>query len=244
MVSSTTKQLIMVDGNGSFASIEFLSPDQPNVGLGYRICPNSSQLPHYEATLSAITTLCRKCMSSHLTEDETWQLLRQGLRPELVYAIHLLSFTQAQCSIMNSVIRSTLLPQLRFNWHYPNALLYGPLEYREMEMMEAYTLQDQVQLSYLLKQFHWDKTVANDILVTLDNLQLCSGLIQPVPEFPSLPIPYVDEGFLSLVRWQLGEMDAGLWVENAWAPSLQRIRDESLMARFISIPQITTAQLC
>ena len=88
---------------------------------------------------------------------------------------------------------------MRLNWHYPNALLYGPLEYGGMEMMETYTLQDQVQLSYLLKQLRWDRTVANDIMVTLDNVQLYSGLILPVLEFPSLPIPYVDEGFLSSV---------------------------------------------
>ena len=182
-------------------------------------------------------------MSSHLTEAETRQLLRQRLRPKLVYAIHLSSFTQAQCGKMNSVIRSTLLPRLHFNRHYPTALLYGPLEYRGMEMLEAYTLQDQVQLSYLLKQIRWDKTVANDILVTLDNLQLCSGLIHPVLEFTSLPIPYVDEGFLSSIRRRLGEINAGLWIENAWTPSLQRVGDESLMSRFISIPRITTAQL-
>ena len=130
LVLSTTERLIMADGNGSFATIEFLPPDQPNVGLGYRICPNGSQLTHYEATLLALTTLCRKCMSSHLTEAETRQLLRQRLRPKLVYAIHLSSFTQAQCGKMNSVIRSTLLPRLHFNRHYPTALLYGPLEYR------------------------------------------------------------------------------------------------------------------
>jgi hypothetical protein len=132
---------------------------------------------------------------------------------------------------------------MRLNRHYPNALLYGPLEYGGMEMMETYTLQDQVQLSYLLKQLHWDRTVANDIMVTLDNLQFYSGLILPVLEFPSLPIPYVDEGFLSSVRRRLNEMDAGLWVENAWAPSLQHVRDESLMVHFITIPHITTAQL-
>jgi hypothetical protein len=113
-----------------------------------------------------------------------------------------------------------------------------------MEMMEAYTLQDQVQLSYLLKQLRWDKTVENDIKVTLDNLQLCSGLTQPVLEFPSLPIPYMDKGFLSSAQQQLGEMDAGLWVEDAWTPSIQPVGDESLMARFISIPRITNAQLC
>jgi hypothetical protein len=243
MVSSTTERLIMADGNGSFATIEFLPPDQPNIGLGYRICPNGSQLPHYEATLSALTTLCRKCMSSHLTEDETRQLLRQRLRPKLVYAIHLSSFTQAQCGKINSVIRSTLIPRLRLNRHYPNALLYGPLEYGGMEMMDAYTLQDQVQLSYLLKQLRWDQTVANDILVTLDCLQLSSGLLRPVLEYPSLPILYVDEGFLSSVRRRLGEIDAGLWIEKAWAPSLQRVGDESLMSRFMSIPRITNTQL-
>jgi hypothetical protein len=243
MVSSTTERLVMADGNGSFATIEFLSPDQPNVGLGYWICPNGSQLPHYETTLLTITTLCRSCMCSHLTEDETRQLLCQRLRPKLAYALHLSSFTWAQCGKINSVIRSTLIPRMRINRHFPTALLNGPLEYGGLEMMETYTLQDQVQLSYLLKQLRWDRTVANDILVTLDNLQLCSGLLLPVLEFPSLPIPYVEDGFLSLVRRRLNEMEAGLWIENAWTPSLQHIGDESLMARFITIPRITTAQL-
>ena len=48
------------------------------------------------------------------------------------------------------------------------------MDYGGMEFPEISTLQDQVQIDYLLRQLRWDKVVANDFLVTLDSVQLCS----------------------------------------------------------------------
>jgi hypothetical protein len=243
LVHSTTERLVMSDGHSTYSTIDFLTPDQPNVGLGFRICPTGSQEHHFQATLKALNTLCHTCSGAHLTEAETRQLIRQRLHPKMVYALHGSSFSRVQCYKMNSIVRSTLLPRLRLNRHFPNVLLFGPLEYGGLELMDMYTLQDQVQLSYLLKQLCWDKTVANDILFTLDNLQLCSGFTLPVLEFPSLPLSYVGQGYLKSVRERLAEMDAGLWIEHAWTPPLQREGDASIMECFAAIPNITIAQL-
>ena len=60
---------------------------------------------------------------------------------------------------------------MRMNRNMPNAVIFGPVEYGGMEHPEGYTLQDQTQLPYIIKQLRWDHTVANDILVTLDILQ-------------------------------------------------------------------------
>ncbi len=51
-----------------------------------------------------------------------------------------------------------------------------------MEFPKLYTLQDQVQLDYLLKQLRWEKTVANNFLIALDSMQLCSGFTAPILE--------------------------------------------------------------
>ena len=69
-----------------------------------------------------------------------------------------------------------------------------------MEFPDMYTLQDQVQLEYLLKQLRWDKTVANDLLTTLDNVQLCSGWIRPILENTHTPISYLGTSYLLDVR--------------------------------------------
>ncbi len=213
------------------------------MGLGYRICPNGSQTPHFSATLDSLRKIFQIGVTAHLTEAETRQLLWQRLLPKMVYALHASSVTRSQCNKLNTSIRRTIIPHLRLNRHFPTAVLYGPLEFGGLEIPEMYTLQDQVQLHYLLKQLRWDRTVANDLLVTLDNFQLVSGLISPLLEYPSPPVDYVELGFLQSIRGRLREMGASLWIEKAWTPALQRIGDESLMARFALIPGITTAYL-
>ena len=65
-----------------------------------------------------------------------------------------------------------------------------------MDFPETYTMQDQAQIPYIIKQLRWDKTVANDILVTLDHLQLISGLVTPILQNTTTPIKYIDDSFL------------------------------------------------
>ena len=60
--------------------------------------------------------------------------------------------------------------------------MFGPKEYEGMEIVETYTLQNQLQGVSVMKQLRWRKTVANDLLVTLDNVQLASGFLRPVLE--------------------------------------------------------------
>lgn len=112
-----------------------------------------------------------------------------------------------------------------------------------MEFMDVYTLQLQTQIMYLLKQFRWNKTVANDMLVTLDILQLHTGFVAPIMENVTPPIEYVGHSFFLHLRRQLSEIDGSLWIEHAWTLSLQRLGDRSLMEVFTQIPSIMTGDL-
>ena len=53
---------------------------------------------------------------------------------------------------------------MRINKNIPNAVTYGLVRYRGMEMPHTYTSQDQLQVPYLIKALRWDKTVANNLL--------------------------------------------------------------------------------
>ncbi len=50
------------------------------------------------------------------------------------------------------------------NRKLPHAVTFAPLKYGGMMFPETYCMQDQVQVSYLLKQLQWNKTVANNII--------------------------------------------------------------------------------
>ncbi len=105
-----------------------------------------------------------------------------------------------------------------------------------MEFPEAYTMQDQAQIPYLIKQLRWDKKLANNILVTLDHIQLTSGFITPILQFTTKRIDYINNSFLNSIRNRLAKIKGSLWIEKAWAPSLQREGDASIMERFTQIP--------
>jgi hypothetical protein len=56
---------------------------------------------------------------------------------------------------------------------------------------DVVTLQDQVQLEFLMKQLRWDKMVIIIFLVALDTVQLCSGLTSPILECTQGTIAYL-----------------------------------------------------
>ena len=163
--------------------------------------------------------------------------------PKMAYPLHLTSLDKTQCGKVDTKIRQAIFPPMRLNRNIPDAIAYGPEEYGGMEFTDTQTLQDQVQIPYVIKQIRWGQTVANDMLVTLDNLQLMSGFVRPVMEFTETPLEFCDKGFFSQLRARMGEYDAHLWIEQAWTPKLQREGDESIMERFVNCPGITKAML-
>ena len=52
--------ILMADGRGTYATIGFKSPDQPNQGLGYWIFPDGNQEPTYNIIMKDMTELCQK----------------------------------------------------------------------------------------------------------------------------------------------------------------------------------------
>ncbi len=243
LIHDTDKTLTIHDGKGASARIDYIPPDQPNVGLGYLLCPDGNQEPQFNTALGAVLRICENVTRAHMTESEVRHLLRTRLVPKLAYVLHTTAFTQKQCARFDTLLRTHVLPRIRLNRHFPSAVLYGPTRYGGMEFPHVYTMQTSVQVQYLLKQLRWNKTVANDTLVTLDTIQLSAGLSAPILEQVSPPITYLGTSFLLSLRQRMAELNASLWIEDVWRPHHQREGDEFLMDAFIRIPAITTTAL-
>ena len=85
--------------------------------------------------------------------------------------------------------------------------------------------------------------MANDILVTLNNIQLNAGFVIPIMEDTRPRMDYVDQGLLALLCGRMGEIKATMWIEKAWASKLQQGNDRSIMERFTTIKGATPGQL-
>ena len=144
ILQATEYTILMADGKGAYATIEFKSPDQPNEGLGNWIFPDDNRDHTHRAIMKDIYDLCQKVGAAYLPEQETWQVLRQRLTLKLSYKMQLSSLTKQQCKQINTQIRQNILPKLRHNRNKPGAMIYGPLDNGGMEIKESYALQDQI----------------------------------------------------------------------------------------------------
>ena len=82
--------------------------------------------------------------------------------------------------------------------------------------------------------------MANDILVTLNNIQLNAGFVVPIMKDTRPRMDYVDQGLLASLRERMGEIEATMWIEKAWAPKQQWERDRAIMEGFTAIKGATT----
>ena len=95
----------------------------------------------------------------------------------------------------------------------------------------------------LLKQLRWNKTVANDFLVTLSAIQFTSGLCEPILMETSTDLSYMPQGWILHLRSRFNEWGGQLWIEHQWTHKPQRQHDSSLMKMFSKLPGITKRKL-
>ncbi|KAL7430492.1 hypothetical protein ACHAXH_001865 [Discostella pseudostelligera] len=195
--------LILRNGNGTPTIIDYFPPDKPNVGLGFLLCPDGSQTPQFRNLKTAINTLCGRIESSFLNESETRQALTQRLLPKLNYVLHTTTLNRLQCNRINSIICSTFLPRMRLNRHFPWAVLYAPIKYGGMAFPEVGAIQLSTQLEYFIKQLRWNRIMANTLLVTIETIQLHTGVGPPLLESVSPPIQYAGPSLILSIRDRL-----------------------------------------
>ncbi len=237
------EKLHLLDGKGASTEIQYQPCNEPNVGLGFNLCPDGTQEAHFHATVEKIKLLCQHTIGTYLTESETRQLLRQRLIPKLRYALHGTSFSVQQCKTIDKIIKVAFVPRSRINRNYPLPILHGPMEFGGLDFPDTAMLQDTTQLDYLIKQLRWDKVVAKYFLVALDWVQLCSGFTTPLLENVTQKLGYLQNSYIIDLRRRLATLDACLWIEKKWLPALQRVGDRALMEAFIEIPRVTCSQL-
>ena len=141
MVKATEHTIVVKDGKGAYAKIDFLPPDRASKGLGYWISPSGNQDHHHRATLEAVQLLCDAAIGSYLTAAEAIQAVRQRIVPKLDYALKTTTFDTKQCGKFNTALRSAFVAPMGMNRHYPKAILHAPVDYGGMNFPEIESLQ-------------------------------------------------------------------------------------------------------
>jgi hypothetical protein len=219
-------RIVLEDAVGAKSTITQLQPNEAIKGLGYHFAVDSSQDIDFAARLDKVSSLCSGATSTRLQCNEGLQLLNSRLLAQTKYGLHLSQFKPAKCQQLTVLVNGTSLPILKINRHMPRTAVWGPKGLGGLELnTNIYNLQAQCAHTYLVRTLKWDKTVAKDIVATLNALQLASGFGSPILEKTSPPIKYVGTGWVLNLRKMLDLYDAIVWVEDAWRPAKQRQYD-------------------
>jgi hypothetical protein len=225
----------LCDHRGGAADIAYLPPDKPNVGLGYRACPDGNQNHNFRHIHSNTVDVCNRVVGAQLTPKGAQRAFYSRLLLKNDYTLKASYFSVKECKKLDTIITNAFLPLMKINRNMPRAVVFGPFKYGGMAFPDMYTRQTQLHAKYAIRQLRWNGTVANDLLVTLDNLQLELGFTTPLFEAPLAKLDYIDQGWITNLIHRLGKAGLTLWIENCWTPKLQREHDVSLMEHLLRL---------
>lgn len=235
--------IVLKDAYGYESKIEKMKSNEPNKGLGCRQAVDGNMTQEHAFRLGQSKKYVSKIGSARLTLRESRHLMEGRIIPSISYPMAVTTFDQDQCHDLNKPIDRVLLNKMKVNRNMPKAVVYAPKHMAGLNYKSFQTLQDQKGILTMLQHFRWNGAVANDLLVTLSAVQLMAGLCKPILQDTKPDLSYLNKGWFLHQRSRLAHMNAEMWIEHQWTPQLQRVRDESLMSTFISIPGITKSKL-
>ena len=99
--------------------------------------------------------------------------------------------------------------------------------------IEKKAIKFQKGIQHLVRQLEWGREPAEDVRITLSQLQLQKGFLDPLLSCPTLTAQHIEPGWRSHIRQRLYDLNAHIEVEDAWTPLPQQANDQSLMEVFL-----------
>jgi hypothetical protein len=136
-----------------------------------------------------------------------------------------------------------MIPKLGINRNMKHIVLQAPLELGGLNYPCLQTIQDQKNISLVLRQLQQGKEMATDLKVLISQVQLESGLVTLILGNTKIPLPYLEPGIITHLRDRLRVANGSIAITDSWQPSLQRLKDRPIMEAVVQLKGITKRQL-
>jgi hypothetical protein len=236
-------EVYVKDHTGKSSKIDYKHIDEPNEGLGLKLCPNADQTYEFSKRESQAVTYASRAATVRFHLKEAWTALTVNVIPSITYPFALTRFTPKQLARIAIPINQVFLPKLGINRNMKRIALHAPLELGGINYPCFQTIQDQRNISLVLRQLQHGKELAMDFRICLSQAQLQSGFVEPILDSTSIPTPYLEPGLISHLRGILGQLNGSMVINDAWRPELQRVDDSSIMETLARLPGVKKRDL-
>lgn len=231
------------DHRGKASKIDYRHHDEPNDGLGLRLCPTGNQKPEFKKRLDQATKFASKVKTSRFKVGEAWIALKVCVLPAISYPLALTRFTAIQLGKLDTVLNDAFLPKLNINRKMSRTVLTAPIELGGIAYPNMETLQDQLGITNVMRQLQLGKEISTDLRILVAQAQLESGLTAPILDDTSVKVNYIEPGLIMHLHDRLQSLDGSIVIEGAWCPSTQRGHDQSIMEALSKLEGVKTRDL-
>jgi hypothetical protein len=116
------------DHRGVSSEIEYKHWNEPNEGLGVKLCPNANQIPEYEKRLKQTKTIMPRVVRTKFRIGDAWTALTMNVLPSITYSFSLTRFTKRQLLTLSRLVDNAFLPKLGVSRKMKRIAAYAPVE--------------------------------------------------------------------------------------------------------------------
>ena len=172
-------------------------------------------------------------MNAPVDSSDAWMIYYARYKPAVGYPLVITTFTDTQCNKIQSPFYAALLPKLGFNRKTPrDIILYGPLKYGGMNMMDIKTEQLARHVHNHIIQLRKDDRVGKTIMACIDMYQGTLGTRTPFYTRNAFDFDYRPPRSMSVITyiWEsLSRIGFTLHISNAWVPKQDHDNDTAIM---------------
>ncbi|GFH56997.1 hypothetical protein CTEN210_13473 [Chaetoceros tenuissimus] len=169
---------IELQPNNQLLQKEVLKRLEPNDGekyLGVRNALSGSNNDEFKARKSQVEEMAGRVSMSHITRQQAYMIHSIQYKPAITYPLQHTTFTTKQCKAIQVPMTNALLPKMGFNRHMPRAVVFGPMQYGGIAMIDIETEQIASHLESLVKDLRTDTLQSEERIIVLAAYQRYMG---------------------------------------------------------------------
>ena len=149
--------------------------------------------------------------------------------PSCNYPLAATSLTRENCRKIQSFATAATLTKVKFNRHFPHAVVFGSPYYGGMGWRHMYYEQGIQHVLIIIKHLRTPGAFQSLLQITLRWYQCLAGVSFAPLEYPDIPLPHLEHAFLNCSRLFLDQCRAKLVIPSIPIKPLFRTQDTFIM---------------
>lgn len=194
-----------------------------------------------QALLTKSNKLATQTKLGQLTRYQARRAYTSIYMPSMTYSLVATSLSESSLHDVQSKALRAFLPAMGYEPTFPRAIVHGPRNFGGLNIGHLYTEMQVAKVGALVAHIQAQSGLGDIMLKNINWLQLHSGLLHPVLQYPQ-PIQYIPFNWFLHLKEFLYSIRGTLIIPGQWVPQLEQLHDQATMEVVLANESMTNAE--